>query len=188
MATGGNDRHMATPEATRPPGFIPPPVDRSRWRDSGHRSLAKAVSWRLVGSLDTFLLSLLILTWLGPLLGLGGASEPASAVTTASYIAGAELVTKILLYVVHERVWARLRWGLGGGAATHEGVRRSGAKALTWRVVATLDTVLLALLFTGELGLALSIGALEVATKSVLYVVHERAWLRVRFGLRAVAA
>ena len=34
------------------------------------RSIAKAVSWRVVGTIDTLVLSFVILTYLGPLFGL----------------------------------------------------------------------------------------------------------------------
>ena len=43
--------------------------------------------------------------------------------------------------------------------------------------------MLLALIFTGNIGTAISIGGFEVATKLVLYYYHERTWARVRWGL-----
>lgn len=52
-------------------------------------------------------------------------------------------------------------------------------KGLTWRTLALLDTVLLALIFTGSIRTALSIGGLEILTKIIWYYLHERAWLRV---------
>ena len=55
---------------------------------------------------------------------------------------------------------------------------RSFIKGLTWRVIATSDTVFLSWFFTGSITAALSIGALELATKTFLYYVHERAWAR----------
>lgn len=55
---------------------------------------------------------------------------------------------------------------------------RSVTKGVTWRVIATLDTILLAYLFTGDVSTAFTIGGLEILTKTVLYYVHERLWLR----------
>lgn len=46
---------------------------------------------------------------------------------------------------------------------------RSVVKGLLWRVIATIDTTLLAFLFTGSIHNALSIGALELSTKTLLY-------------------
>ena len=69
----------------------------SRARERPWRSLAKAVSWRATGSLDTF-----ILTWLVT----GNARIAAS-------VGGFEVFTKIFLYFVHERIWARIPLGFG---------------------------------------------------------------------------
>lgn len=54
--------------------------------------------------------------------------------------------------------------------------RRHVAKALSWRAVGTLDTVLLSWFITGDPVVGLSIGFFETVTKTVLYYIHERAW------------
>ena len=59
---------------------------------------------------------------------------------------------------------------------------RSLAKAVSWRVTGSVDTIILAWLFTGNLRLATAIGLTEVATKTVLYYAHERIWLRIDAG------
>jgi len=56
---------------------------------------------------------------------------------------------------------------------------RSFIKGLTWRVIATSDTIFLSWLFTGSIKAAISIGILELFTKTVLYYVHERVWAHV---------
>lgn len=152
--------------------------------ESRARSLAKAVSWRFVGTLDTLLLSFLILTFLAPVFGYQDGAGPRDNLATASYIAIAEVVTKTLLFFIHERVWARFRWAVWRDrhGRARDGLRRSSAKAASWRALASLDTTLLAFLFTGSVATAVSIGGLEVATKLVLYVAHERLWARIPFG------
>jgi uncharacterized membrane protein len=62
--------------------------------------------------------------------------------------------------------------------------RRSVAKAITWRLTGSLDTVLVSWLIIGRIDLALSIGVIEIVTKMTLYYLHERAWSKIRFGLR----
>ena len=57
---------------------------------------------------------------------------------------------------------------------------RSILKAVSWRVLGTVDTFLLSWVITGEWHLAAAIGGTEVVTKMVLYYLHERAWNRVR--------
>ncbi|MDX2095884.1 MAG: DUF2061 domain-containing protein [Alphaproteobacteria bacterium] len=64
-------------------------------RDAHYRSLVKAISWRITGSIDTFLLSWLI----------------TGNVIIATTISAVEILTKILLFYGHERLWARIRWG-----------------------------------------------------------------------------
>ena len=63
--------------------------------ESHPRSLVKAVSWRLLGSLDTFILSFLV----------------THSFVFAGSIASFETVTKIILYYFHERIWAVVPWG-----------------------------------------------------------------------------
>ncbi|NOX29725.1 MAG: DUF2061 domain-containing protein [Actinobacteria bacterium] len=64
-----------------------------------------------------------------------------------------------------------------------DGHRRSATKTATWRVVSSLDTMLLGYIFTGNLATAISIGRFEVITNLVLYFLHERYWARVRWGI-----
>jgi uncharacterized membrane protein len=59
---------------------------------------------------------------------------------------------------------------------------RSLLKAISWRATGTMDTFLLSWLITGHVGKALSIGAAELLTKTLLYYGHERVWNRIRFG------
>jgi sulfate adenylyltransferase subunit 1 (EFTu-like GTPase family)/uncharacterized membrane protein len=59
------------------------------------RSVAKAISWRATGSLDTFIIAAVVT----------GSS------TLAGGVALAEVLTKTILYYVHERVWALIPWG-----------------------------------------------------------------------------
>ncbi len=56
--------------------------------------------------------------------------------------------------------------------------KRHIAKAVTWRIIGTLDTMLLAWLITGNAMTGLKIGAVELATKMILYYLHERAWYK----------
>ena len=60
----------------------------------------------------------------------------------------------------------------------NEGDSRSKSlvKAISWRIVGTLDTILISWILTGTLTLALSIGSIELFTKFFLYYAHERLW------------
>lgn len=127
--------------------------------DSHARALAKAVSWRVIGTLDTFLWSYLI------------TGHPMAA----GAIASMETVTKVVLYYLHERVWRAIRLAPSSRW-------RSLTKSITWRLVGSLDTFILSWIVTHRLRYAVSIASVEALTKIGLYFVHERVWRRVAWG------
>ncbi len=53
---------------------------------------------------------------------------------------------------------------------------KSMVKAISWRIIGTIDTILISWFLTGTLALALSIGSIEVFSKFFLYYGHERIW------------
>lgn len=65
----------------------------------------------------------------------------------------------------------------------HAKVHRSLAKTVTWRIVATLTTMLLVWFAFGQFDKAIGIGIAEFVIKMVVYYGHERAWARVSWGL-----
>jgi len=64
----------------------------------------------------------------------------------------------------------------------HDKHIRSITKGLSWRVIATLTTVILVFAFTGKLYLAAGVGVLEVITKLLIYYAHERTWDKIKWG------
>lgn len=63
--------------------------------------------------------------------------------------------------------------------------RRSLVKASTWRVIASLDTTIIAYFVTGgDWKQAISIGGFEVLTKFLFYYLHERVWVKIKWGKR----
>ena len=59
---------------------------------------------------------------------------------------------------------------------------RSVAKALSLRVVGTLDTLVVSYFLTGEITVAASIASVDFLTKLVLYFFHERFWNAIKWG------
>jgi len=59
---------------------------------------------------------------------------------------------------------------------------RSFAKAITWRLIGSMDTFILSYILTGRFTIAFSIGSAEVFTKTALYYLHERAWNKIELG------
>tara|TARA_B110000285_G_scaffold105929_1_gene120573 strand:- start:235 stop:447 length:213 start_codon:yes stop_codon:yes gene_type:complete len=63
--------------------------------------------------------------------------------------------------------------------------KRHIAKTISWRIIGTLDTIVLSGLITGSWTTGLTIGGVEIITKMVLYFFHERAWYKFSdFGVK----
>lgn len=60
-----------------------------------YRSVAKTISWRTVGTLDTIIISYFI----------------TGNLVMAASIGSIEVITKMILYYFHERAWNRLKFG-----------------------------------------------------------------------------
>lgn len=135
-------------------------MDRSK-----KRHLLKTVSWRIVGTLDTIILSWII------------SGNP----LTGFKIGIAEVITKMVLYYFHERAWFKINLTKNGQML--ESRKRHIAKTFTWRLIGTMDTMLLAWIISGDPMIGLKIGFAEVITKMLLYYLHERAWYRVNYGV-----
>ena len=65
--------------------------------------------------------------------------------------------------------------------------KRSIAKTISWRILATLATATLVFGLLGELILAISIGSLDAVVKLILYYAHERIWARIKWGVNPTA-
>lgn len=145
-----SDRHAPAEFVSRPPAAP---------RAAQARALTKAITWRIVGTIDTYLWSYVV----------------TGAAGSAGQIASFETVTKIGLFYLHERAWRLIPWGVNARV-------RSLVKAITWRLVGSLDTFLLSLLVTGSARYAVSIASLEALSKIFLFYAHERVWRTVPWG------
>lgn len=61
--------------------------------------------------------------------------------------------------------------------------KRSIAKAVSWRIIATIVTMALVLIFTGSLALAGTVGFFDVVLKLIIYYLHERSWSKISWGV-----
>ena len=129
---------------------------------SRKRHIAKTLTWRLVGTMDTIVVSWFI----------------SGSFNIGVAIGGAEVLTKLLLYYLHERVWYRTRIFVSQSSRT-----RHIIKTITWRLIGTMDTMFMGWLISGDPTVGLKIGGFELVTKMGLYYIHERLWHRTDFGL-----
>ncbi len=123
------------------------------------RHIAKTITWRIVGTLDTILLSWIISG--NPFIGLK--------------IGFAEVVTKMVFYYLHERVWFN--------SNMPDSNKRHILKTISWRILGTLDTMIISWIISGDPIIGVKIGVAEVVTKMLLYYLHEKAWYKTNFGL-----
>ncbi|PAM93544.1 hypothetical protein B4N84_17365, partial [Flavobacterium sp. IR1] len=96
------------------------------------RHLAKTITWRIVGTIDTILLSWLI------------SGNP----MTSLKVGFAEVITKMILYYLHERMWFKVKMGIKKNG--DDSKKRHLAKTISWRFIGTVDTMLLAWFITGN--------------------------------------
>ncbi|WP_418637896.1 DUF2061 domain-containing protein [Winogradskyella sp.] len=123
------------------------------------RHLAKTITWRIIGTLDTMLLSWFI------------SGDFSIGMQMGLY----EMVTKMVLYYLHERVWFK--------STIKSSNKRHILKTFSWRGVGTLDTIILGWVISGNPLTGLKIGGAEVITKMLLYFGHEKLWYQINFGL-----
>ena len=123
------------------------------------RHIAKSLTWRFIGTIDTF-----VFTWL--ITGDIFEGLNLSALTT---------LTKLVWYYIHERLWFK--------STVVDSNKRHILKTFTWRVIGTLDTVLFGWLITGNPLTGLKIGGIETASKMLLYFGHEKLWYKINYGL-----
>ena len=140
------------------------------------RHITKAITWRIIGTIDTWLISYILVYYIG--------DTPEKATEAASYIAGLELITKTILYYFHERIWYRLSFGFTPRV-------RHIIKTISWRLVGAIDTILLVFVVyfflfgktEGAAEIAVSMFSIEIVTKMILYYLHERVWYTSHWGV-----
>jgi len=131
--------------------------------DSHPRSIIKGITWRITGTIDTILVAFFVTSHIG----------------NAFSIGLSELLTKVVLYYLHERLWQLIKWQRSDQGPSHV---RSFVKGVTWRICGTIDTILLSYLITGHVENAFTIGGVELITKITLYYFHERIWANIKWG------
>jgi len=63
-----------------------------------------------------------------------------------------------------------------------EGIKRSLAKAITYRIICIVMLAIVSFIFTGDLSQVTGIVVVFQGIQMVVYYFHERAWERVKWG------
>jgi uncharacterized membrane protein len=124
------------------------------------RHLLKSITWRLVASLDTFLLSYII----------------SSNFVYGLKISVYEIISKFVLYYFHERCWYKSKF-------KNRNLRHS-IKPFTWRIIGSIDTLIISSLIFNDVYLGFQLASFETLTKLILYYIHDKVWYKSKFGLQ----
>ncbi|WP_374960286.1 DUF2061 domain-containing protein [Gilvibacter sp.] len=135
-------------------------------RESPQRSLIKGISWRVIATTDTVLVVLLVTCLIGQ-----------CSLQDGFKIGFIEFFIKLFIFFVHERIWQTIL------IRQRTTKKRTLIKSVSWRLVATTTTFIIAGSVLEEFDtIALYIALTELFTKFVLYYFHERIWLQLPLG------
>jgi len=138
-----------------------------KYKTSSHyRSIAKGISWRIVATLDTIAVVLLVTCLFDQ-----------CSLENALKIGASEFLLKLAIYYFHERIWLFI---LKKQADTNKEII---FKSISWRIVATSTTFVISGIILNSFNeIALYIALTELFTKFVLYYFHEKLWLKIPLG------
>tara|TARA_B100001778_G_scaffold111476_1_gene91248 strand:- start:5027 stop:5533 length:507 start_codon:yes stop_codon:yes gene_type:complete len=156
------------------------------------RSIYKTFTWRVIASLDTAILAFLfsyygneILFFLSDI-GLISMNFEVTettvkeSVTDGLLIGSIEIITKLIIYYFHERAW-RIGWNKQSDSF-HHSKKRSLYKAITYRIIGSLDTFIISTFIIKSAKLGGGVAIAEIITKPILYYIHERIWDKQSIG------
>ncbi|MBD3359153.1 MAG: DUF2061 domain-containing protein [Candidatus Buchananbacteria bacterium] len=137
-------------------------------KEKAYRSLIKSITWRLIGTL-----SLVFVTYLFT-----------QKLDLSVAIGGIDIISNLILYFVHERVWEHIAWGrtFWDLITFTDNKKRSLAKAISWRILASLYLVLVSYFLTGDPVVSVAISLIDAFLNIIEYYLHERVWNSVKFG------
>ncbi|MEN8188006.1 MAG: DUF2061 domain-containing protein [Bacteroidota bacterium] len=148
------------------------PIHDTTKGETKRRSAAKAVTWRVLATIDTAIISFLL----------------TGSVKIAVSIGVFENIAKIVIYFFHERGWNLVKWGKRPCGTdedkTKDTEKRSILKAATWSIVGAITTISIAYILTVPLKTSILIGVIEIFTRFLFYFIHERFWNKVKWGKR----
>lgn len=63
-------------------------------------------------------------------------------------------------------------------------IKRHLAKTISYRILGTITTMIIAYVLTGQVNIAIGFGVVEICLKMLLYFLHERFWYKyIKYGV-----
>ncbi len=132
------------------------------------RSIVKSITWRIIGTS-----SLIAVTYFFT-----------KNFDLSVAIGGIDIISNLILYFVHERVWERISWGRSffDQLTFTDNKKRSFAKSISWRILATLYLMVVSYILTDKLFVSVAISLTDAILNIIEYYLHERVWNLFKFG------
>ncbi len=132
------------------------------------RSIIKAITWRIIGTL-----SLLLVTYLFT-----------KKIDITIIIGISDIIANLILYIIHERVWERVSWGRSffDNLSFEDTKLRSFIKSLSWRILATAYLIIFSFIITDKPFISLALALTDLVLNIIEYYLHERVWNVISFG------
>jgi uncharacterized membrane protein len=134
-----------------------------RTKETTQRSALKSMMWRIIAGGVTLISSL----------------KFSGSMRTALTIVGSDFFSKSLTMFIGERMMNKSQ---GGRTGDGDGVGRSIAKALIWRVFALFNTLVACIFISKDWSMASKIASSDAVIKTLMMFVYERAWAKVEWG------
>ncbi len=156
------------------------------------RSIYKTFTWRVIASLDTAFLAFMFSYYGNEIFGFFGQlglmnddfeitqTTIKESVTDGLLVGAIEIITKLIIYYFHERAW-RIGWKKQS-EKFHHSKKRSLYKAITYRIIGSLDTFVISSFIIKSTKLGGGVAIAEIITKPILYYIHERIWDKQKIG------
>ena len=136
---------------------------REKVKESTRRSALKSMMWRVIAGGVTFISSL----------------KFSGSITTALSIVGSDFFSKSLTMFIGERMMNKSQ---GGRTGEGDGVGRSIAKALIWRIFALVNTLVACIFISKDMSMAGKIAGSDAVIKTLMMFVYERVWANIDWG------
>ena len=165
---------------------------KNRIQKTHQRSLYKTFTWRIIASLDTAILAFLF-SYYGDEIFLFFAqyglfssdfeitqTTVKESINDGLLVGSIEIITKLIIYYFHERAW-RINYKKQSDKF-HHSKKRSMYKAITYRIIGSLDTFIISSFVIKSTKLGGGVAIAEIITKPILYYIHERIWDKQSIG------
>ncbi|MEX0940896.1 MAG: DUF2061 domain-containing protein [Candidatus Babeliales bacterium] len=132
------------------------------------RSVIKSISWRLLGTVTLLVLSYFF----------------TQSFIMATKISIIDIVSNIVMYFLHERVWNQVNWGRHSFLRFifWEDFKRSITKAITWRILASIYLFFVIFLITNQAVVSMNLVIIDAILNIIQYYIHERIWNYITWG------